>query len=339
MEKITVLGSCISRVSLLYGNPYDHGIYQGEENGIALEYYLDKHNIALAPLDPPFTDEEVDTILPEMLYDSGRTQSLKQQLKKSTIPMILNGEADWLVMDFYDFHNYIFSYNDTAFGTQSNEFCRTNLHEKYKEQLTGWSLFDVPSWILCGMVDRFFEKISPRIAADHIILNRFRSNTYMLNKEGKIQTISEEWKQPYQCHDKYNDKCRALEEYVIQKYNPWVIDISHYFMGDANVWDNWNGSHFEKEFYRETYTQIMKIVKGKTDCKYYDRVNFFDSNREGYDEDAARIYDVDWNYDVLLYLIKQDDPLWLNVLEQLYIHAPEDERLKPYLEVVLGSVE
>ncbi len=29
-------------------------------------------------------------------------------------------------------------------------------------------------------------------------------------------------------------------------------------MGDRNCWDNLNGAHFEKKFYRETFDQIKK---------------------------------------------------------------------------------
>lgn len=42
------------------------------------------------------------------------------------------------------------------------------------------------------------------------------------------------------------------------------IDLSKYFMGDQNDWDNLNGAHFEREFYRETFDQIKRIIFGET---------------------------------------------------------------------------
>lgn len=42
MVKVNVLGSCISRVSLLDGNTKSHGT---ADDDIELEYYLDKQNI------------------------------------------------------------------------------------------------------------------------------------------------------------------------------------------------------------------------------------------------------------------------------------------------------
>lgn len=35
-------------------------------------------------------------------------------------------------------------------------------------------------------------------------------------------------------------------------------------MGDQNDWDNLNGAHFEREFYRETFDQIKRIIFGET---------------------------------------------------------------------------
>jgi hypothetical protein len=331
--KISVLGSCVSRVSLLRGRTNEHGIVNGEQYNLELEYYLDKHNLALALLPPPFSEEEVNTITKEMLWDKSRDVSLRQQLLKQTVPMLLNAESEYLVMDFYDFHNFIYAYQDTAFSTQACEFCNTPLYQKYKEDLKIYNLLELPTWLLYGMVDRFFDTILPKFDSDHLILNRFRANSYLLNTDGRIIPIPDEFKRPFQCHEKYNEKCRALEEHVIQKYNPYVIDISGYFMGDANLWTNWNASHFEKEFYRETYDQIIRIVTGANTPRYYNKVRLFQSDRDGYEEDKKRNFNVEWGINMLKKLMEEEDALWLNVLELLWIHAPQDPRVLQYMNL------
>ncbi len=192
--KVTVLGSCVSRVSLLRGDTKGHGIADSGENGLELEYFLDKHNIALAMLPPPFSQEEVDGISRDELWDKSRDLSLKQSLMKRTVPMLLEGEAEYLIMDFYDFHNNFFCYGDTAFATQANEFANTGLFRKYAKELTSYTFFDLPTWIYYALVDWFFERISKKFDRDHIILNRFRANTFYLDKEGKILLIPEECK-------------------------------------------------------------------------------------------------------------------------------------------------
>lgn len=86
--KVTVLGSCVSRVSLLRGQKTGHGIADGEKYGLELEYFLDKHNIALAMMPPPFSEEEVNTITSSELWDKTRDVSLRQSLMKKR-------EGDW----------------------------------------------------------------------------------------------------------------------------------------------------------------------------------------------------------------------------------------------------
>ena len=161
---------------------------------------------------------------------------------------------------------------------------------------------------------------------DHIIFNRFRCNTYYLNKDGKVSIIPGRGLlcQP---NIKYNDRAFALEEYFIKKYNPWVIDLSKYFMGDQNDWDNLNGAHFEREFYRETFDQIKRIIFGETDKRVYDEPDFFNPDRRGYEEDMKRKFNVEYNLEILDVLMNNNDILWLNILDKLNSYAPDDSRV------------
>ena len=125
---LNCLGSCLSRLPLLKGEKDLHGIYNGENIGIKIQYYLDKHNIALAMMPPPFDREQVEAITDENLRDKTRLRSMKQMLNKDTIKMLLESDAQYLVMDLYDFHNSFLVYKDTAFGTQAGEFSNTQLY-------------------------------------------------------------------------------------------------------------------------------------------------------------------------------------------------------------------
>lgn len=335
--KISVLGSCISRVSLLYGEQDGHGIYRGEEFGLELEYFLDKHNLALAMLPAPFTQEQVDTITAEELGDKSRLRSLKQQLRKETVPLLMNAESEYLVMDLYDFHNVILSYKETAFCTQAAEFFNTTLGNRLKGEFSAWNLFSLPEWVLYGMVDRFFDTIMQKYDSEHIILNRFWTNALVLAKNGQIVPVPDECKQEFQCHEKYNASCYKLEQHIIDKYHPYVIDLSKYFLGDENIWTNLNASHFERQFYRETYDQIIRIVTGKTKEKYFDRVRFFDTSRDGYAEDRKREFFVEWGIEMFQQLAEAENDLWLNLLDKLHTYAPEDPRVKQYMELVFSE--
>lgn len=333
--KVSILGSCVSRVSLLDGNQKGHGI-AGEV--MELEYFLDKQNIALAMMPPPFDRKTVETISVEELWDKSRLQSLKQTLMKETIPLLMNGESEYLVIDFMDFHNAFFSYKDTAFGTQAHEFANTRVFKRHNDEINAWCFYEMPTWIYYPWVDRFFDIILQKFDADHIILNRFRANTYYLNQDGKILPIPDNYKRPYQCNDKYNEKGRALEDYVIEKYQPYVIDLSQFFMGDTNIWNNIQGAHFEMEFYRETYDQVTRIVQGEATERYFSQPRFFSEERRGFDEDRKRAFDVESGLKTMEMLVEKEDILWLNVLDKLYTHAPNDSRVQEYMRNVMDEI-
>ena len=77
MVKINVLGSCVSRISLLNGELNGHGIY-GEN--MQLGYFLDKQNIVSAMMPPAFSKEEIDSIRAEEIYDPSRIHAFIKAL-------------------------------------------------------------------------------------------------------------------------------------------------------------------------------------------------------------------------------------------------------------------
>lgn len=186
MIKINVLGSCVSRVSLLDGVQSAHGVL---DDRLDLGYFLDKQNIVCAMLPAPFSREEVDTITVDELSDKSRLHSLKQCLNKSTVPMLLESDAEYLVMDFYDMGINFCTYENTMFATQANEFCQTALYRKYSDKIGIGNLYDIATCLWYGYIDLFMEKILTKYDSDHIIFNRFRCNTYYLNKDGKVSII------------------------------------------------------------------------------------------------------------------------------------------------------
>lgn len=333
---INCLGSCVSRISLLRGEKEQHGIYRSEETGVKLQYFLDKHNIALAMMPAPFPREIMDSVTAEELFDSSRLRSMKQAIMKDTVPLLLSSDAEYLVMDFYDFHNSFLVYQNTAFSTQAAEFLNTKLFVENQKQFSlRKSLLESANWIYYPLVDLFFEKIMQKYDSDHIILNRFRSNTYFLRTNGNIERLPDSVKQHHQSNDKYNAKCRELEDYVIKKYNPYVIDLTKFYMCDENYWpDHIHGAHYEKEFYRETYDQIFRIINHETDDRYFCKPRFFDKNREGYSEDCQRNLNIEQGLAMIEQLVEDEDLLWINVLDKLYAKAPEHAKVQEYMRVI-----
>ena len=96
--------------------------------------------------------EEVDTITVDELADKSRLHSLKQCLNKSTVPMLLESDAEYLVMDFYDMGINFCTYENTMFATQANEFCQTALYRKYADKIGIGNLYDIATCLWYGYI-------------------------------------------------------------------------------------------------------------------------------------------------------------------------------------------
>lgn len=331
MEKhigINVLGSCVSRVSLLDGNQKGHDIADDE---LYLDYFLDKQNLVLAMMPSPFTREEIDSVKREELWDKSRIYTVHQSLGKETVPLLLNSKADYLVMDLFDFQNYFAILGKTCFDTNAYEFMNTGLFRQYQKDIE-ISCFDMlPEWLWYPYVDLFFEKIMTKYDSNHIILNRFRANTWYLGKDGKINKIPDEFKNPYQANDKFNGLVHRLEDYIIGKINPYVIDISKYYMGNQNDWNNLQGAHFETAFYHHTLDIVRKIIKEGPEKRVYDSPRFFDKR---YEENYP--LDIQDALDHMVGFVDTEEILWMNLLDKLNARIPEEPLIQEYVKACRG---
>lgn len=326
--KVIILGSCVSRISMLDGDQNGHGV---ASDNLELEYFLDKQNIALAMMPSAFSREEVSSVTAEQLWDKSRINTVKQSLNKDTVPLIMESDAEYLVMDLFDFQTNFAILGTTAFDTNAYEFMNTVLFQKYQNNIQVSNFMELPEWFYYPYVDLFFKEIMHKFDSDHIILNRFRANTYYLAKDGIIREIPDNFKNPFQANDRYNVPLRKLEDYIIQKYHPYVIDLSKFYMGDENVWGNIQGAHFENEFYHETFETINHIIEEKPTQKTWNKPAFF---TDKYSQTKLN-FDVEDAFVKLEQLVEKGDILWMNILDKLYKKIPQDVRVQEYIKICM----
>lgn len=326
--RVIILGSCVSRVSMLDGNQNGHGIASDD---LELAYFLDKQNIALAMMPPAFTREEVALVTAEQLWDISRINTVWQSLNKDTLRLILESDAEYLIMDLFDFQTNFAVLGTTAFDTNAYEFMNTVLFRKYQDSVRVSNFMELPEWFYYPYVDLFFKEIMKKFDSEHIILNRFRANTYYLAKDGKIKEIPDGFKNPFQANDKYNVPLRRLEDYIIKRYHPYTLDLSKFYMGDENVWGNLQGAHFENRFYHETFETIKYIIREKPRRKLWDKPSFFTNK---YPKENS-MFDVEDAFVKLEQFVEKEEILWMNLLDKLYQRIPGDERVKEFVKVCL----
>lgn len=331
--KFNILGSCVSRVSMLNGNRDMHGVY-GE--GMELGYFLDKENIVCAMLPSPFSTEEVASVRKEELWNKKAIHALKQCMDKSTVQLLMESDADFLVIDLYDFQNDFVIRGQEIFSSCAAEFMNTKVFRDTAQEYRLANFFNLPSALWRPYIDAFFAQIMEKYDADHIILNRFRSGTYYFGKNGLVNLLPDNLKNWYQCSDKYNVQLRELEEYIIQLIDPYVIDLSRYFFCDENFWGAPHGAHAEREFYRESYRHIIEISEGKSEKRCIDVPDFIagEISEEYSREIRQHPLVIDSTLKLLHELKAQDDVLWMNLFYRLSLCYPNDARIEQMIQEI-----
>lgn len=272
MRSVTldVLGSCISRMILLGGDYNKKGVVNKD---IKLEYFFDKNNIVSSMMPAPFTRKEVDSIKAEELYSPDRINSLKQEINKDMFSMIMNGKADYLVIDFYGLMLPVSVYKETTFGNYAYDFYNTKLYKKYTDKIREINFMDVPEFLWYPYVDLFFNEVLKKFDSKHIILNRFHACKSYIGKDLHIKEIPDTFRKPFHGRYEYNDKVKKLEEYIINKVDPYIIDLTKYFITDERHWDNLNGVHYQKLFYEEALIQLEDILFNDNSEKVHDKIS------------------------------------------------------------------
>ena len=262
MKKVLVdiIGSCVSRSVFLDGEPGEKGCADAR---IKIIHYFDKQNIVCCMSPPPFDDATVECITSAEQWDKSdqNLRNMKLTLNKKTMGLLLNSDAEYLFIDLYDFHTPMIGYNNTFFSTFKHEFFNLHIYNKNPDSFKAMFYFlDLPEWFWYAYIDLFFKEVTKKYTNNKMVLIRFCACNLYLSKKNEVLPIPENYKRPWMSNAKYNDKLRLLEEYIIKKYNPQVIDISKYFIGDENLYSDLQGSHFDINYYKDSFLHVKRIL-------------------------------------------------------------------------------
>ena len=257
---IDVHGSCVSRTCF---NFIDNSKIQVNHN------FSRNHLVScmMPPVNLYFEHGELVTHKSEYAE-----RCMNLALNKKTLPMLLESESEYIVIDFFDFCQPVCGFYDSTFSSYDYTFYRTNAFKENKENIIQIDFLNIPTSLWYGYVDLYFKKIKEKFG-DHIILNRLNcSNTYV-SKENKLKEIPERLR--HFGNSTYNQALHALEDYVIEKYCPYVVDISKYFIPDENYNPDTTPVHYEKNYHLLQSDIISRIILKQCVCggvalRYYD---------------------------------------------------------------------
>lgn len=202
------------------------------------------------------TEEELFNI-PEHLR-----RNLVVDLKKNVIDELERSDAEYLMIDVFDFGRVQWAYGNGSFtytydvSTHANEwFC------KIQNQIEGmFRWIDLPTFLWYPKVDEYMQRIVKKYGKDHIILNRVSFSKWYIDMNHVLREMPSE----LEIFGSYKDqkKIRDLEDYIVQKYGIWDIDISKYFVADQAFTGDIVAVHYEEEYYHQAGKIVEKIVTG-----------------------------------------------------------------------------
>lgn len=187
-------------------------------------------------------------------------------LNKQTVPRLLDSDSEYLVVDFFDLCQPAASYRATTFSTYDYTFYNTAAYQSQKEQFSVVDFNDVPVFLWYGYVDCYFRLMMKKFNGK-VILNRLDCSGIYLSRGDVVEDIPENLR--FFGDPKYNQMLYALENYIIDQYHPYVVDISKYFIPDADYNPDVTPVHYE-EAYWILQSGIMQEIIGGGERRYFD---------------------------------------------------------------------
>lgn len=258
MVLVDIHGSCLSR-----------NIFTVNKNtDISVNNYFSRNNIVSSMMPPANISTNRDELL---FFDSEYShRCLRNGIEKNAVPMLLNSTADFLVIDFFDFCQPVAVYKNTTFSTYDYSFYNTAAYKNEPEQFKSVNFLELPTWLWYGYIDIYWEKMIGKFGGN-IILIRVRCCNNYLSKEREVKATPPNLLN--YGNSIYNKPLYELEEYVIKKYNPYVLDVSKYFIADEDYNPDVTPVHFEENYLKSSWSLMQDVILNKPKQRYYDNLS------------------------------------------------------------------
>jgi hypothetical protein len=208
MAVVDVHGSCVSR-----------SIFNQDKSGdVSVGQNFSRNNIVSCMMPPV----ELEIPREELRYRSDYAyRCVEYALNKETVPRLLDSTADFLAVDFFDMCQHVAAIGHTT--CQTYDYTLLNA-PSFRNRMGGGGLLflEIPTYLWYGYVDLYWMNITEKYQ-NNIILSRLNCCGEYLTKESAVAPLPE--RTLFFGNEKYNKALAELEQYIIDKYKPYVIDI------------------------------------------------------------------------------------------------------------------
>ena len=249
---IDIHGSCVSRSVFS----------QDKTVEVIIGQYFSRNNIVSCMMPP------VDIKIPrgELHYRSDYAhRCVDYALNKETIPRLFNSKAEFLAVDFFDFCQHVAVVGHTTCQTYDYTILSAPSFSAIwrGEQI---HFLEIPTCLWYSYVDLYWLNIVEKFG-NNIILSRLDCCGQYITKNQTVGLLPE--RVLLFGNEKYNAALAELEQYIIDKYKPYVVDVSKYFIADENYEPDATPVHYEENYYKSAWSIIRHVLHNHPEQRYF----------------------------------------------------------------------
>lgn len=238
-EKITILGSCVSRDILNFDNDLNGERYYARttfQSLVGEKYSIDINNIELK--------------------SDFQKMCIKKDFESEFLTLKFD-ENEYIILDFIDERFDIVKLKDKVIGTASNEYKNSNLNQLIYDAIIDKNRFE--DW--CNSCDKVLDYFKEKNIINKVILHEcFYKNKYLSN-EGRIEFFRSRMNEIQRQNKELDKKYR----YIKEKYKEINIisDKENIFYANENHRWGLEPYHYIDEYYIDLAQQLKQIITKK----------------------------------------------------------------------------
>lgn len=253
MINVDIHGSCVTREIF---NFFD----ENTKKEIKVNQYFYRQNIVSSMMPETGLPTDFENIGGGIEEKEFLRRSLNYALDKSTVPRLLNSESKCLIVDLFDVFEFVMTYKNTTFSTVDELFWGTPNFKENFDEIKRMNFCEIATCYWYGYIDLYFKSMTGKF--DKVILNRLSRCEIYISENGTMRSIMEDYSHNTGSSAEHNLSVRVLEEYIIDRYDVYVMNYTKYFVGEHEATPyGIAASHFEKLYYQTGKDILPLIIK------------------------------------------------------------------------------
>lgn len=193
---------------------------------------------------------------------------LSMDLEKRLAQSLEDEPAEFLVLDMcYTAGHGLYKWKDQVF-TKNPKFLESRFFAEHEQEMEYIDVMRDREFDWKPYMDRYMELVGKYFDADHIILVKSRcplwyvTHTHVRKLKRKSRRV-------------YNRRIKEMEDYFVEKMNPYVVDVYAHYYVDYNHKRGFTMSSYEKPFYHHAKRLISTIIRTQPEQRVFQEPEYY----------------------------------------------------------------